>query len=312
MFHTKYRPIRFEEIVGHKRVVNAVGNLLIENKARSFLFHGPAGTGKTTFARVIANEVGCDEQGLMEIDGATNTGVDQMRAVADTTNYHSLGGGGTRVYIVDECHMLSKNAWNSLLKNIEEPPEHIYWIFCTTEPHKVPKTIRSRCSEFKLEDLSMSEITKVLVHVILQEDLSIEDDIVDYLASSAMGSPRVALVNLAKVLDARNVEEAEKLITNYDGPEDAFQLAKLLFAPKLNRSHLFSMLFRLKDLNPESIRITVFAFATTVILKNPQQPWAPHVLSQFETPCIEQNKIGDIALRILRLLHGRKARHDTS
>ena len=135
---TKYRPTTWDDVVGHKGVIRALKATLAKCSARSFLFSGPAGCGKTTLARLIAKAEGCDQP--REIDAASNSGVDDMRAVAATANYRGMDGGPT-VIIVDECHRLSKQAWDALLKPIEEPPNDVYWVLCTTELTKVPKTL---------------------------------------------------------------------------------------------------------------------------------------------------------------------------
>src|SRR3989304_1453147 len=144
--HTKYRPKHFEEVIGQIEIVKSLQNLIETGKMpKSFLFTGPSGTGKTTLARIIANKLGCDIQNIIEVDAATNTGVEDMRVLCEGLRYPAFGLTTVKVAIVDECQEISKSSWSSLLKIIEEPPSHLYFVFCTTEPSKVLDTIKTRC-----------------------------------------------------------------------------------------------------------------------------------------------------------------------
>jgi len=307
--HTKYRPTTFDEVVGQEDAVSAIKGALESGNSRAFLLHGPAGTGKTTLARIIASEFGADDMGLIEIDGATHTGIDNMRKVAETSYFKSLGGSGKRCYIVDECHMLSKQTWNSLLKIVEEPPEHVVWVFCTTEVHKVPKTIRSRCIDPELNEVSVSVLRQMVTEVAEKEGLDISEDVARQIARMSMGSPRVALVGLAKIGSCDDAEKATMLMKQSDGEKEAFDLAKLIFGKSFTFPNAVDILKNLKDNNPESVRIVVFAYATSVWLGKrsaTDAEWASRVLGVFELPCTDQNKIGDIALRVMRLLQFKK------
>ncbi len=126
--HLKYRPKDFDEVVGQDAVVKSLQQAVKNNAGHTFLFTGLSGVGKTTLARITAATVGCVSSNLIEIDAATHTGVDDMRDVTFSLKYKPIGVGSVKVIIVDECHMLSKSAWNSLLKVLEEPPAWVYWM----------------------------------------------------------------------------------------------------------------------------------------------------------------------------------------
>ncbi len=305
--HTKYRPQTFDEVLGQDAAIRAVKTNLDSGQSQAFLLTGPAGTGKTTIARIIASECGCDEFGIIEIDGATHTGIDAMRKVTESANYRALDGSGRKCYIVDECHRLSRQTWDSMLKIVEEPPDHVIWAFCTTEPTKVPKTIRTRCIEVELHELPVSLLRGLVSRVAQAEGLDLSDEIITLLGDASMGCPRQALVNLAKVSSAVDLESAERLLKEIHGPQGAYELSQLIFSPerkKFTLPNVQKILTDLKDTSPESVRIPVFAYATACWVNARSESdanWAARVLGVFEAPCVEQNKSGDIALRCARL-----------
>ena len=168
----KYRPKTFDEVVGQEHVTNALKSAIAANKvAHAFLFSGPRGVGKTTCARILAKEInkaaprqdagtmdfGGENMDVIEIDGASNRGIDEARAIRESAMFMAMSGG-YKFYIIDEVHMLTEPAFNALLKTLEEPPEHVKFIFATTDPEKVPTTIRSRCQHFHFKRLSMDVI----------------------------------------------------------------------------------------------------------------------------------------------------------
>jgi len=209
----KYRPQTFDELVGQDHVVQTLKNA-IETKrvAHAFLFVGPRGIGKTSTARILAkalnapggpridfdpNEETCREiaegrsMDVIEIDGASNNNVDQIRELRDNVQY-APSRGNFKIYIIDEVHMLSSAAFNALLKTLEEPPAHVKFIFATTEPHKVLATILSRCQRFDLKRISDLDIAKQLKFIADQESIQVEESALKILARNAEGGMRDA------------------------------------------------------------------------------------------------------------------------
>jgi DNA polymerase-3 subunit gamma/tau len=173
----KYRPENFDEFIGHGATVKSIQNNL--GRVHKYLFHGPRGCGKTSLARLVAKELGVNEDwGLIEIDGADKRGVAEARELKKSVVYGVIGGGN-KVYVIDEVHMLTTEAFNTLLKTLEEPPNHVYFILCTTEIGEVPDTIRSRCKagEFQLGTLLDREINSLLDWVIDEEKIDICDEV---------------------------------------------------------------------------------------------------------------------------------------
>jgi DNA polymerase III gamma/tau subunit len=290
--HTKYRPTTLNEVVGQDHIKAPLQQLLSEGAQQAFLLEGPSGTGKTTLARICASTLGATE--VIEVDAASNTGVDDMREVASRANFASLDGGG-KAFIVDECHRLSKQAWESLLKAIEEPPEGVYWFFCTTEPTRVLPTIKTRCVTFSLKEVAYRLLLRLLSQIAISEELDVPEEVLDIAADEANGSPRQAIVNLATVKGATNEAEARAALNRLVGSAEAVDLARKLLRRTVDRK----LLKELKDADPESVRMTVFHYCLAASWDGDKN--ALMILGEFEKPAITGNKMGDILLRCERL-----------
>lgn len=297
--HTKYRPTTLEEVVGQDHIKKGLAATLAEGKQQAFLLEGPSGTGKTTLARICARELGCSE--IIEVDGATHTGVEKMREVAARANFKSLDGDGGKAFIIDECHRLSKQAWESLLKDIEEPPAGVFWFFCTTEPTRILATIRSRCVTYTLKDVPYRALMKLLADVSQREGLNVPEDVLDAAADNAHGSPRQALVNLTTVKHAENAAAALDALNRTPAVKEAIDLARLISKPSYTFDAAVEICKGMKDENPEGIRHVVRGYMTTMILNSPSERWPRGVLLAFEEPAREQNQIGDILCRLITL-----------
>lgn len=301
--HTKYRPMTLDEVVGQDHVKPGIAAVLAEGKQQAFLFEGPSGTGKTTLARLCASQLGCSN--VVEVDAASNTGVENMREVAERANYASLDGGG-KAFIVDECHRLSKQAWESLLKAIEEPPAGVYWFFCTTEPDKILPTIRTRCVTFSLKDVAYRPLLRLVADVAKKEEISLPEDVLDVAADLANGSPRQALVNLTTVKHCTTADEARAALNRSRGSAEAVDLARSLL--KKDWTTAFKAVREIKD-EPESVRLTVLHYTMGAFMKSQgaPDPWHLVVLGQFEAPAVERNKMADILLRVSRCQYKAKS-----
>ena len=219
---TKYRPRTFKEVVCQDNIKKVLTNQLDTGEVKqAYLFCGSAGTGKTTSARIFANEVNGGKGKPIEIDGASNNGVDNIRNIIDDCRMKSLDSK-YKVYIIDEVHMLSIGAFNALLKVLEEPPKGVIFILCTTDPHKIPATILSRVQRFQFKRIPQNDVVKRLQYVLQQEGkITYDMEALQYIAKLADGGMRDALMKLDTVLGYTTEITMEAVldclgITNYD------------------------------------------------------------------------------------------------
>jgi len=198
--YRKYRPTKWSEIVGQDSVVTALrGYLASKQIAQAYLFTGPRGTGKTSLARIFARELGCEDHDLAEIDGASNNGVDEIRELREAVGVLPFSSK-YKIYIIDEVHMLSKPAFNALLKTLEEPPSHVIFILATTELNKMPETVVSRCQVLTFSRPDPEMLKKVIRSVVKNEGYKIDEKSAHLIALLGEGSYRDTLGLLQRVM----------------------------------------------------------------------------------------------------------------
>ena len=219
----KYRPTNFEEVVGQEHIIKALTNGIEQQRIhQAYIFSGTRGVGKTTLARILAKCLNCEKKDIpvpipcdkcsnceeiksgrnidfLEIDAASNTQVDKIRDLIETVEYKPAKGR-YKVYLIDEVHMLSTQSFNALLKTLEEPPPHVIFIFATTNPEKIPKTVQSRCLQLNLKTVNEKLLSKHIQKILKKEKINFDDESTYMISSSAKGSVRDALTFLDQAL----------------------------------------------------------------------------------------------------------------
>lgn len=291
----KYRPKKFSEIVGQEHIRNAlVASIKRSKVAHALLFTGPRGTGKTTTARIYAKSLNCSNRdretmepcgkcdscvditnsasiAVREIDGASNNSVDNVRELVESLKTVVPGSSKYKVYIIDEVHMLSISAFNALLKSIEEPPPSTVFILATTEPHKLPETIISRCQRHDFTCLTRKEIANALKEICVKEKLSLQDEVIELISRKANGGMRDAQSMLERLTvladDKLDVKLASRILGVVDH-QDIFDLGQFILNKDLKASLNFLIEILARELNiREFINDFISYFRNLVILR---------------------------------------------
>ena len=242
--YRKYRPSTFEDVIGQDVIVKTLKNEISNNHiSHAYLFTGPRGTGKTSIAKILAKTVNCEHLNgfqpcevcvsctqinnrqttdIFEIDAASNNGVDEIRELKSKVNLVP-STSKYKVYIIDEVHMLTTGAFNALLKTLEEPPSHIIFILATTDPHKIPSTILSRCQRFDFKKISDKKIVERLKYIVKKEKINIEEDALYEIARLSDGGMRDSISMLDQVLafsestiTVKEVHEVNGTLSQYE------------------------------------------------------------------------------------------------
>lgn len=228
--YRKYRPQTFADVVGQDQIVTLLTQAIAQKKpSHAYLFCGGRGTGKTTVARIFARDIGCTPEDVIEIDAASNRGIDEIRELREAVRSAPFSSP-YKVYIVDEAHMLTKEAANALLKTLEEPPSHVIFILATTDPEKLPATIVSRCQKIVFRSPDVGTLAKRLIHVAKSEGKEIDEKTGMLIASHGKGSYRDALGVLEQVLTGGGKKITEMSVLTFLGVTDKSLLVALLTA----------------------------------------------------------------------------------
>jgi DNA polymerase-3 subunit gamma/tau len=296
--YKRYRPKTLERVVGNKNTVSSLTKM-VEGKTipHTLLFYGPAGCGKTTLARIIMRSLDCHEMDQRELNCSDFRGVDTIRDIMRTMNLAPTGAA--RVWILDEVHQLSKDAQNAALKMLEDTPDHVYFILSTTDPQKLLKTIRSRCTEMPVAPLSSEEMEGLLARVCKKEGIEVKDEVKEEIVTCAMGSARTALVLLGKIITLDESEQLEAVAAKLAEQNEAIELARALIK-KESWKKVISILKNLKG-EPEQIRYTVLGYARAIMLNGNTDHHIYNIMQHFAENFYDTKEAG-LAMACWRVL----------
>jgi len=305
--HVAYRPEFFNEVIGQDHIIDSLKHIQEKNAwPHAYLLVGPSGCGKTTVGRIIAKELNCEPSSLVEIDAASHSSVDGVRQLSASLQYTGFGETPTRVIIIDECHSLSKQAWQALLKPIEEPPAHIYFILCTTEVDKVPETIKTRCSQYNFRSVPFDLLAELIDWVAEEENISITEKMSTLIAQEADGSPRKALTLLSKARGVKDIESLKDILESASENKSIIELCRLLLKTP-NWKRAIRLINDMEELPPETIRLTILSYMSKVLLNTPDERKALKVLpilDAFSQPFNASEKKAPLLLAVGTLCFG--------
>lgn len=294
-YHLKYRPTELDDVVGQPEAVKTIGCWLQENEVpHSILFSGASGCGKTTLARILRVKLGCKKSDLAEVNCADLRGIDNAREIRSLMNIRPAGK--CRVWILDEVHRTSKDFQDAMLKLLEDTPEHVYFMLCTTDPHKLLKTIITRCTEVRVRPLSEKDMRKVLGRAAKLAKKSFSDAVLEKVIDCADGSPRKALVLLNAIASLKNESDQLAGIEKADHKSEAIQIARALLNPRMRWPEMAKLLKTCDLDDAEGLRQLILSYCTTVLLSGgPLATKAAEIIEVFRDALWDSRKFGLIA-----------------
>jgi DNA polymerase III gamma/tau subunit len=264
--YKKHRPKSLKEVVGQTAVIKSIATMLSSyNLPHTMLFSGPSGVGKTTLARILGSELRCSEADLIELNCADFKGIDMVRDIR-TRLYQAPLKGPCKIWLIDECHELTKPAQQAFLKILEDTPEHIYFFLCTTDPQKLLNTIKTRSTEIVLKELSDAELGKLLLRIIKKEKVNITNKVIKKIIKNSEGSARKALVFLHQVLNLKNESDMIESIITSTVESVTKTIAQALMDTRTNWKIMSSILKECELNEIEKVRRGVLGYASSCLL----------------------------------------------
>lgn len=282
--HISYRPDNFDEFIGNESTIKALKSKLnSDDRPHVYLITGPSGCGKTTLGRIIVNELGINNEfDFTELDSADFRGIDTVRSIRKNMMLSALSA--SKAYLLDEVHQLTGTAQEALLKALEDTPDHVYFILCTTDPQKLKVTLKRRCSHFEVKPVDEDDLSYYLKAIVANEDKQVPKKVIEQIISDSLGSLGMALVTLDKIIDLDEEDMAEQAKSYIESKQEAIKLARMLIAKKPWKT-IALLLKELKDEDPEGLRRMILGYMSSVILNpkgNPDRAFL--IMDSFKEP----------------------------
>jgi DNA polymerase-3 subunit gamma/tau len=290
--YRKHRPTKFSQVIGQPTAVRILTDLVRTKKIpHAVLFTGPSGCGKTTLARILTTKLNCLENDCCELNAADARGIDTIREIRRFMGYKAMAGS-TRVWLLDEAHLLTNEAQSALLKILEDPPDHAYFMLCTTHEAKLLPTVRGRCTEVRVTSMFDAALRQLVETAAEKEGLTLSKELLKQIVECCDGSGRKALVLLEQIAGIEDEKERIDCILKADSKRDAIEIARALVNPQTTWAEIASLLQKI-DEDPEKIRRLVLSFATTVLLNSKKGNQNAYILlTCFETDFFASGKAG--------------------
>lgn len=290
--YLKYRPKTFKSFIGNEKTLKSLKSIIKRDRKdvpHAMLFTGPSGCGKTTLARITAKKLKCSKEDFHELDAADFRGIDTVREIRKYINFCPTSGDCS-AWLLDECHKLTTDAQDALLKALEDTPEHVYFLLATTDPQKLIKTIRNRCMEFSVSPLTDEQLIQLMNTVIESESKSVPEDVIEQIAMDVVGSSRAALVILDMIID---LDEDDMLEAAKQRAVEENQVIELCRALLHSRSWKdIAKILKSIDQDPEKMRRMVLGYCNSVLLNSGNSMGVYEIMDAFRDNFFDTGKAG--------------------
>ena len=290
--YKKHRPTSPKQMLGQADVIKQISAMLKSDTVpHTMLFTGPSGCGKTTLARILVKALKCGKADFTELNAANSKGIDMVRDLQKRVSLAPVTGK-CRIWIIDECHQLTGPAQEAFLKLLEDTPKHVYFFLATTDPQKLKKTIRTRCTELKVKELTTATLKKLIIDTATKEDIEISEEVIDKVAEYSEGSARKCLVLLHQIIHIKDSEDQLNAIVDSSHERASIEVAKALLNPRTTWSDMGKLL-KAVDAEPEGIRRLVLGYCNAILLGGGKMaPRAHLIITAFADNFFDSGKAG--------------------